>query len=105
MSAPGRAGGALPLSVYKKYQNETGCAVSFAARCREEERLAGTVSSLVQQRSGQRCVHKAGKVVLRSHDVMLQLVCTEPVFIFSELHVLPFVRLLVFVLCFFVVFF
>lgn len=79
------------MSVYKKYQNETGCAVSF---CGEEERLAGTASSLVRPRSGQRSAQKAGKVVLRPHDVVLQSVCTEPVFIFSEPHVLPFVRLL-----------
>lgn len=43
------AGSLFPLSVYKKYQNETDCAVSFPVRsARRVERFADIISKLFQ---------------------------------------------------------
>lgn len=42
-------GSLFPLSVYKKYQNETDCAVSFTVHgARREERFADIISKLFQ---------------------------------------------------------
>lgn len=66
------AGGLFPLSVYKKYQNETDCAVSFPVRsARRVEQFADIISKLFQLDLEQCFVKKAGNVILQSSNIML----------------------------------